>query len=185
MNAKSDTNNLSSEAASSANAAERPFADGDLGRVQGLLFGDQFELINARIDALEAALAAAIADMKVDLSSEIDATKAIVDQEISDRIEAVETVGRSAGSETTRLQRDLEKTTTKLDKAVATLKTTSKESLAKTKAALREEMTVKISQLDADLRDNKVDRHALAALLTTTANELAGTAPADAADQAA
>lgn len=151
------------------------FADDDLGRLQGILFGDHARKTNERLDTLEQALLGAIADLKTDLTAKIKDLQKQVDRESSTRTKATTNLTervseeiKTRTSETKKLQRQLDGSVDKLNEIIedatsgARLETESN----------HRELVRMIEETSADLRDYAVDRRALSALLSSTADEL-------------
>lgn len=57
-------------------ASNQPFADGDLGRIQGLLFGDAMSKVEAQLEELRGNLADEVSRLEADLQAERDARAA-------------------------------------------------------------------------------------------------------------
>lgn len=57
-------------------ASSQPFAEGDLGRIQGLLFGDAMTRVEAQLEELRGLLTDEVKRLEVDLSAEREARAA-------------------------------------------------------------------------------------------------------------
>lgn len=68
------------------------FADDDLGKLQGILFGDHARKTKDRIDTLESALLGAVADLRTVVESRFEALESRLDGEASTRTQAVANV---------------------------------------------------------------------------------------------
>ncbi len=60
-------------------ASNNSFADGDLGRIQGLLFGDAMSRIEARLDELEGRVTDEVKRLDADLDTERETRSTAVD----------------------------------------------------------------------------------------------------------
>jgi len=151
------------------------FADDDLGRLQGILFGDHARKTNERLDTLEQALLGAIADLKNDLTSKIKDLQKQVDREEATRAKATANLTervteeiKTRTSEAKKLQRQLDGS---VDKLNGMIEDATSGAQLETESNQRELMRM-VEESAADLRDYAVDRRALSALLSTTADEL-------------
>lgn len=176
---------MSNDTANNDAIAEKTFAEGDLGRVQGLLFGDQFDAINARIDSLESMLLDSItavrAEMKKELTSadrKIDRTKTQLDKRITTKI-GKEADARKSGlldlsghadHEIEALKRDLDGKATSFEKSLDALKAATEKAMAASRSALEKQ----IQSTEETLTTSKLDRSVLAELLAATAEQIAG-----------
>ncbi len=176
---------MSNDAANQNDVGEKTFAEGDLGRVQGLLFGDQFDAINARIDSLESMLLDSItavrAEMKKELSStdrKIDRTKTQLDKRIVTKIDKETDARKSAfvsladqsEKEFEDLKSELASKATTFEKSLDALKVATDKAMAASRSALEK----KIQNTEETLSTSKLDRLALADLLAATAEQIAG-----------
>ncbi len=163
--------------AEATTAPDVGFGSDDLGRIQGLLFGDHARKTSERIDTLESALLGVIADLRRELTDEVTALSDRINSESETRTKAVtnlssrlDEASKGSASETKALRKDLdtsvEKLTESLDKAEA--------HAASQLEATRAELAGSLEQTDLDLRDTKVDRAALAELFNATAAKLTG-----------
>lgn len=151
------------------------FSEGDLGRLQGILFGDHAKQTHERIDTLEKALLGALSDMKSEISGEISALeKRIVAEEenrstavanLSDRVSADAKANKAA---TRKLQQGLDKGTEKLAKAIDDAVTDQRLELD----ATRRDLAAQIEATETELSESSVGRSQLAAALSQVADEL-------------
>lgn len=165
-----------------AAAAAGQFADDDLGRLQGILFGDHARKTNERIDTLEQALLGAIADIRDELSSQVKALTKRIDSESTTRDKAHANITerlteeiKTRTSEAKKMQRQIDGSVDKLNAAV-------EEATADARLegeSSRRELVRMIETAEADLRDYAVDRRALASLLSSTADQLDAAANQD------
>lgn len=167
---------------------EKAFAEGDLGRVQGLLFGDQFDAINGRLDAMEAMILDSIGAIRSEMRKEITATQkkidknkaqvnkrldAKIEKESSARKVALTNIADAANAESSELKTDLATTAAAFEKSLDALKHATEKAVA----ANRSSFDKKLRDTEQQLASSKVDRNTLADLLSTTAAQL-GDAPA-------
>lgn len=164
-------------------SSDQAFAAGDLGRVQGLLFGDQFDAMNARIDSLEAMLLDSVAAVRSEMRKEvagtgkkIDRTKAQIDKRIDTKIEKESTarktafveISETANTETADLRIELDQKSAAFEKSLDSLKAATEKAVASTRTSLEK----KIERSEQTLTSQKVDCNALAEMLSQTAAQL-------------
>jgi len=151
------------------------FGEGDLGRLQGILFGDHAQRTHERIDTLEQALLGAMADLQSDLSAQIGKLEKRIIAEEANRATAVTNVAdrvtadaKSNKAQLQELQEGLDTGTDKLDKAISEAVTDQRLELE----ATRRDLTAQIETTEAQLTENSVARSQLAAALVNVAEEL-------------
>lgn len=164
-------------------STEKTFAEGDLGRVQGLLFGDQFEAINARIDSIEAMLLENITAVRTEMRKEfavtdrkVDKNKAQIDKRLDTKIEKEAAARKSAlvdltamaNNGTAELQSEIASKAAAFEKSLDALKTATDKAIASSRSSLEEQ----IQNTEQTLSNSKVDRSILANLLAQTAEQL-------------
>lgn len=169
MTEKSTTTN---EAAVSATTQ---FADDDLGRLQGILFGDHARKTTERIDTLEQALLGAIADIREELTSQVKDLSKRIDSEAATRAKAHTNVTERLSEEIKTRSSEAKKMQRQIDGSVDKLNAAVEEATADARLeneSSRRELVRMIETTEADLRDYAVDRRALAGLLSSTADQL-------------
>ncbi len=151
------------------------FADGDLGRIQGLLFGDSVRITNQRLDTLEQALLGAISDLRADMEKGLAKLDKQLTGEKTARTEAIaETEAKLAGDTkaakkaAAKQQAEIERTAAKFDESLTSLAATANAALEQT----RQDLWSRIDLTEKKLQSNKVDRDALATMLASTAQQL-------------
>ena len=152
-----------------------PFGDDDLGRIQGILFGDYASKMLERVDTLEGALLGVIDDLR-------DHVEAL-NQRANDRIDAeAETRAKAIGNLTSRVEEDAKAARKEhaainkrhdshvaaTSKAIAQAEENAAAEIASTRSALED----LIADLDRQLSDHKVGRADLAAVLRRAASEV-------------
>jgi len=151
------------------------FGDGDLGRLQGILFGDHAKRTHDRIDTLERALLGAMSDLRDDLASQIsELTKQLSAEEknrakaVSNLTDRVDTEASKSADASSTLGADLERASKRLAETVDT----STEEQRLEIEAVRRDLSAQIEASESGLAEQKVDRLQLASLLTTIADGL-------------
>lgn len=147
------------------------FPDDDLGRIQGILFGDHARKTEERLNVMEVALLGAIADLRAETLAKFDAVDAKITAESDTRERAVSNIG-------SRIGRDIAEQSSKVDdlrtevasieanaaQSIETVESTMKDSLAKAKDEASEDAK-QMATAVTELKNNNVDRKDLARLL--------------------
>lgn len=140
------------------------FGDDDLGRLQGILFGDHARKTAERIDTLEQALLGVISDLRSHVDAEFAALNKRIDSEADTRAKAVTNVrdrlkeeSRTRTSAEKALRKDLDRSHENLTQAVDTLEQRSTSSLD----AARSEIAAEVESAVQGLSDSKVSRNDL------------------------
>ena len=140
------------------------FADGDLGRIQGILIGDHARRVDERIATLEEALLGAIADLRRELQTSLEAVDQKVTTEQTTRGKAMQNLGDRIDTETSLRSEAAEQLSTKMDVAARTLRNV----ISTERASLAADTQRQIDSLS----DNSVNRKDLAELFSQTAERL-------------
>lgn len=164
-------------AASPTPTAAEAFGNDDLGRIQGILFGDHAKKTGERIDKLENALVAVIDDLRSDLDAQLATLGQRIDGEADIRNKAIKSLttrvteeGKTRSSDDASLRSDFEKTAQALTSSLEKASNQAAEELALARTQISSDLTSNTQKLS----DTKVDRKDLAKLFTATANKLAG-----------
>ncbi len=151
------------------------FGSDDLGRIQGLLFGDHARKTTERIDTLERALLGVIADLRTELATQVAALSDRIDGEADTRVTAVtnlagrlDEASRGQANEAKAIRTDLDASVEKLTETIDR----ASDHAARELETTRTELASSLERTDLELRDSKVDRAALAQLFTATAEQL-------------
>lgn len=147
-------------------AAASTFADGDLGRIQGILLGDHARRMDERFATLEQALLGAISDLRAEVQTSVEELGRQVRSEQTNRSTAMKNLGERLDSESALRSEGESTMIGKLDGAEATLRdiiATERETAA---GELQREMLA--------IRESTIDRRDLAALFSETADKLLG-----------
>lgn len=142
------------------------FADGDLGRIQGILFGDHARRVDERLATLEQALLGAIADLRGELQSSFQALEKRVSTEETNRAKAMKNLGERLDSESEVRVEGESAINHKIDITESNIRTAI--------AAERVAAAADVEREFATLRSDSVDRRDLAELFAATAERLRG-----------
>ena len=159
---------------------------GNLDKVRDILFGGQARDIDRRFQRLEDRLLKETADLKDDVRKRLAALEQFMKQESATLAERIKTEHDERTDATKDLARDaresvkaFEKKTGQLDDQVGRVQRELRQQILDARQSLTEDLRQKIddvllrlSQESADLRTQKTDRAALAALLTDMALRL-------------
>jgi uncharacterized phage infection (PIP) family protein YhgE len=163
---------------------ETSFADGDLGKLQGILFGEQSRSIDERLSALEKTITDMIARTNSELGSRLSSTESDLRHQLAVLSDRVDKNSNGAGEAALALRKALDGEAARLDTSVADvraalattkaeqqaelskLSNTAAKDLAKSTAAL----TAQINDLAEALQQDKVGRNHLADLLVQAAD---------------
>lgn len=140
------------------------FAEGELGQIQGILFGDHARRVDDRLATLEAALLGAIADLRTEMRASIEALNGKLRSEETTRTKAVKNLGERIDTETDLRSEAESQLTHKIDSTESVLRTAISTERAELKAETERELDM--------LRNSSVDRKNLAELFSTTAERL-------------
>lgn len=165
------------------------FADGDLGRIQGILFGDHARRVDERLATLEAALLGAIADLRGELHTSFQALEKRVGSEEANRAKAMKNLGERLDSESevriegeSAINHKIETTESAIHAKIGTSESAIHTKIDATEAAIRNviaaERTAAAADVDRELsslRGDSVNRRDLAELFSATADHLRGT----------
>jgi len=159
-----------------SNGAIAEFADGDLGRIQSILFGDQAADTQRRLVALEASTNELIARVGGELGNRLAALEVDVTQRHLVLEQRVLEAEKAAGNDSVQLGKKLDN-----------LRADSKQSFTETKQALaaaEKQLAAETSELRSALTsfetatatslDTKADRSHLASIFAAAAKELEG-----------
>jgi len=151
------------------------FGDDELGQLQRILFGDHARQTNDRIDTLEKALLGALSDLSAQMSKDIAAVGKRVDAEAENRSQAATNLSArlekdidAAAKSTARLKTELDSAFERMTEALDAASVDTRKQIDE----VRSDMTAAIETAQAELEERKLDRGALAALLSATASEL-------------
>ena len=154
------------------------FADDDLGKLQGILFGDHARKTKDRIDTLESALLGAVADLRTVVESRFEALESRLDGEASTRTQAVANVSDRLAEEArireraeAALRKDVDSTHEKSTRALDDLEQRASKGLETARSELSAEVETGLQSLG----DTRVARNDLAQALIRAAHEIAGT----------
>jgi DNA anti-recombination protein RmuC len=161
-------------------------AAGNLDKVRDLLFGDQVRDSERRLSRLEERLMKGYAELKEDTRRRFDSLELFVKKDIesfTERLQAEQTARDDALSELSQALRDMAKTFEKkavqLDEQSSKAQRELRQQIMEQSKTLRDEFLEKLRELSEsfgravqELRIDKTDRHALAALLTEVAMRL-------------
>ncbi len=159
---------------------------GNLDKVRDILFGGQARDIDRRFQRLEERLLKETADLKDDVRKRMSALEQFVKQEAASLADRIKTEHDERTDATKDLARDareaakaFEKKTGQLDDQVGRVQRELRQQILDARQSLTDDLRQKIddvmlrlSQESADLRTQKTDRAALAALLTDMAMRL-------------
>ena len=151
------------------------FGDDDLGRLQGILFGDHAQRTNDRIDTLEQALLGAIGDVRDHVDQQMQVLLKKVAAEGENRKKSVSNLASRVDKEVRERKKVVKRVEGQLDstheRLTETLDLAANEARVELDAA-RRDLASQIEAAESDLDDRKVDRAVLATLLSATATEL-------------
>jgi len=164
------------EESASMSQSAPAFGKDDLGRVQQILFGDHVRKTHERIDTLEQALLGAIADLREATAAQIQNVESRLATETDNRTAALSKVGarldeesKNSADATAELQNELQQTSGRLEAAIQS----SSGSTQAAMDAMRQDVTADLERAQLELRGDKVDRNALATMMSTVAAQLA------------
>lgn len=159
---------------SSAETYEPSFSNDDLGKLQNILLGDHARQTVDRIDTLEQALLGALDDMRAEFQERVGELDARIAAEADTRSKAMKNL-------TSRIDKDGAANASLLKDLTADLRSTEndmQQALDAAASGLTDELdmlrksTGDLSTASADLNASKVDRAALADLLTAAVEGL-------------
>ena len=162
------------------------FADGDLGKLQGILFGEQTRHFDARLTALEERLTTMISRTNSELGVRVAAIEADFGHRLSAISERIEDYRTNLRDDTSTVRDQLESETKRLDrtnrdlrKSLSTAEAGARSELAKLQkvtdknlVASRVALEAQIAELAASVRSDKVGSAHLADLLASTAEAI-------------
>jgi hypothetical protein len=173
MNDKTST----ADAEATPAAAPDLFGSDELGQLQQILLGDHARRTTERIDTLEQALLGALSDLQAQVESDMAAVNKRIDAEAENRSKAnanlvsrFEDERNNQSSAVGLLKADLDDAFERLTGSLDTASTDARLQIE----AVRIELTNMIEAAQGELEERKLDRGALAALLSATATELDG-----------
>jgi hypothetical protein len=161
-------------------------AAGNLDKIRDLLFGDQVRDSERRLSRLEERLLKGYAELKEDTRRRFESLELFVKKEIeslTERLKAEQTARDESLSELSQTLRDMvksfEKKAGQLDEQTSKAQRELRQQIMEQSRTLRDEFLDKSRELSEsfgravqELRLEKTDRHALAALLTEVAMRL-------------
>jgi len=140
------------------------FAEGDLGRIQGLLFGDHARQTEERLATLEQALLGAISDLRNELQQSFTSLEKRVASEESNRAKAMKNLGERLDTEAeVRIEGEAS-----MSSKIDTTETAIRHAIATERAAAAADVEREFTTL----RSDSVDRNDLAELFAATAERL-------------
>lgn len=171
-------------------------AGGNIDKVRDILFGGQMRDYERRFTRFEERLAQETAELKEDLRKRLSALEQFVKQEVgsvSDRIKAEHDERAGAVKDLARDMREsmktVEKKTSQLDDQIEKLQRELRKQVLDLHKQLSDDIRAKVddvlarlNQTAADLRHDKTDRTALAALLNEMALRISADPPAPGPD---
>lgn len=176
-NTPSETSSAKSSSGESA-APASSFGDDDLGRIQGILFGDHARKTDERLNVMEIALLGAIADLREETAAKLEAIESRITAEAETRERAVSNlgskVGREVAEQTEKIDahvRVADEQTTKLDdlrSEVESVEAGVKKSLESVEATMGQA----IAEARVEMATDKVDRADLATLFRALGDQL-------------
>jgi len=98
--------NVQSDEVAMEGVTEAGFGDDDLGRLQGILFGDHAKKTNDRIATLEEALLGALGDLRASVDAQFAAMERRIDAEADTRSQAISNVSDQVKEETRVRERE-------------------------------------------------------------------------------
>jgi len=157
-----------------ASSGAQGFGDDDLGRLQGILFGDHAKKTTERIDTLEQALLGVIADLRSHVDAELAALNKRIDSETDTRAKAVANMrdslkeeSRSRTSTEKALRKDLDRSHEDLTRSLDAVEQRSTQSLE----AARAELASDVESAVQGLSEAKVSRDDLVRAFTQAVEE--------------
>jgi len=159
------------EAEATPTSLDAAFGDDALGRVQGILFGDQARKTRERIDTLEQALLGVIDDLRSDVSAQIEALDGRISAESETRTTAMRNL-------TGRLDAEIDQRTDQASSIRADLVSSSEQISDRLMQAETDSRTefdkvrADLATQDASLRHGLVDRASLAQLFASASEQL-------------
>lgn len=142
------------------------FADGDLGRIQGILFGDHARQVDERLATLEEALLGAIADLRSELHTSFETLDKKLSSESDNRSKALKNLGERLDTESEIRNEGEASINNKIDSTEAAIRHVISTERAAAAADVEREFS--------SLRSDSVDRNDLAELFAATAERLRG-----------
>ena len=170
----------------SRDAAAEAMESGNVDKIREIIFGAQMRDYEKRFAALESRLLKESSALRDEVAGRLDALERFIKQEVADVREALASEASERESECRGLARDIEK----LDAAAEKKRTQLQEKLSKGQRELREalleqskalgedirrareEMVAALEAATEELRGDKADRQALAAMFTEMAMRL-------------
>lgn len=155
------------------------FGDDDLGRIQGILFGDHARKTEERLNVMEIALLGAIADLREETAKSIEAIEAKLVGEADTRERALSNlgsrVGRDIADQTAKvddLAIEIESVETNVKHSVESVESAMGVAMAEAKAVAQRD----IEAARIDIGSGKVDRTDLARMLRQLGEDIDKTA---------
>lgn len=168
---------------------ERPaMADGDLGKVQELLFGQQLSTTTKQLDALQKRLEQQISESHILLMTRVDDLEKACELKFDSLAKELQIESNTRREEDTRVERamdtaesNLKKYVTALENRTAQADTARQTDLQNARAhwsstldSTRDQMLQQLNDATAVLEARKLDRQALSGLLGSIASGLTG-----------
>lgn len=151
------------------------FGDDDLGRLQGILFGDHARRTNERIETLERALLGAIHDLRQSVEENFSALDTRIANEAETRAKAVANVTEQVKEEARIRERaekilraDLDESYESTTKAIDAVEKRASESLSETQSQLSDEIQAGL----AAVGDEKLATNDLVKALVRAAEDI-------------
>ncbi len=184
--AENTSSETSSTKISSGEPAEPPepaepasvFGDDDLGRIQGILFGDHARKTDERLNVMEIALLGAIADLREETAAKLDAIDSRITAEAETRDRAVSNLGSKVGREMTEQTEKLDAQASIADEQATRLNDLRSEvesaeaGVKKSLETVEATMAQAIADTRAEIATDKVDRADLATLFRALGDQL-------------
>lgn len=156
----------------SISVAQAAFGNDDLGRLQNILLGDHARQTVDRIDTLEQAVLGVIDDLRTELRDSVSALEGRITAEADTRTSAVSNLTSRIDDETATRKTSIKDLNKDLTKDLRTTESDLNQAIESAASSLTGHIedlrsTAKdLAAVDADLGDAKVDRIALANLLS-------------------
>lgn len=164
-----------SETAPTTTQGESVFADDDLGRIQGILFGDHARKTDERLNVMEIALLGAIADLREETAAKFEALDARLDAESETRDRAVGNLSSRLGRDVTDqskrltdLRSEVESMEDGFTKSVGAIESTVDSAIGQ----LRSDTQQSIDETRTSIGKKKIDRSELSRILRELGEQL-------------
>ena len=164
-----------SETAPTTTQGESVFADDDLGRIQGILFGDHARKTDERLNVMEIALLGAIADLREETAAKFEALDARLDAESETRDRAVGNLSSRLGRDVTDqskrltdLRSEVESMEEGFTKSVGAIESTVDSAIGQ----LRSDTQQSIDETRTSIGKKKIDRSELSRILRELGEQL-------------